>query len=243
MRVTFLDSSFLLALVHRDDPLHARAEAWQSVLRGEFLTTEYVLVQIADALAEEGMRDLALEIIWLLRADPGVGVLPASTALMEEGLRMLQEQEQTDWSLTECISFATMRHAGIRDALTANRHFEQAGFRALLRMEPPAAADVIPAQVRERLCEAIRSRQVVRFRYHAGLRTVEPYRYGRSVMGHDLLRAFQRHGQSKSGESVGWKTFRVSEIEQLQLIGEHFESARPSYSRGESGMTEIYCQV
>lgn len=242
MRITFLDNSFLLALVHRDHPLHERALAWQRVIRGEFLTTEYVLVQLIDTLADEARRDLALEIAWLLRADPGVGVLPASTTLMEEGLAVLEEQPH-DWTLTECISFAAMRHAGIQDVLTTNRHFEQAGFRSLLRIEPPAELDAVDSGLRAALCTAIQQHLVVRFRYHDRLRLIEPYRYGRSVVGHELLRGYQRAGQSRSGEATGWKTFRVSEISDFIVTRERFTAPQASYSGGESAMTEIYCQV
>jgi predicted nucleic acid-binding protein len=41
------------------------------------------------------------------------------------------------WSLTDCSSFAVMRREGITDALTSDHDFEQAGFRALLRSDPP----------------------------------------------------------------------------------------------------------
>lgn len=37
-----------------------------------------------------------------------------------------------DWSLTDCISFVVMRDEGITEALTGDRHFEQARFIALL---------------------------------------------------------------------------------------------------------------
>jgi len=37
------------------------------------------------------------------------------------------------YSLTDCISMETMRHEGITDVLTNDAHFEQEGFRALLR--------------------------------------------------------------------------------------------------------------
>jgi predicted nucleic acid-binding protein len=37
-----------------------------------------------------------------------------------------------NWSLTDCISFVVMRDEGIIDALTGDRHFEQAGFKVLL---------------------------------------------------------------------------------------------------------------
>lgn len=37
------------------------------------------------------------------------------------------------WSLTDCISFVVMRDGGLQDALTGDHHFEQAGFKALLK--------------------------------------------------------------------------------------------------------------
>ena len=37
------------------------------------------------------------------------------------------------WSLTDCISFVVMRQYEIGEALTADRHFEQAGFTILLK--------------------------------------------------------------------------------------------------------------
>ena len=38
-----------------------------------------------------------------------------------------------DLALTDCISFVVMEDEGITEALTADRHFEQAGFTALLK--------------------------------------------------------------------------------------------------------------
>ena len=35
-------------------------------------------------------------------------------------------------SLTDCISFVVMKQYDLHEALTADHHFEQAGFRALL---------------------------------------------------------------------------------------------------------------
>lgn len=37
-----------------------------------------------------------------------------------------------EWSLTDCTSFVVMNECGLTDALTGDRHFEQAGFKALL---------------------------------------------------------------------------------------------------------------
>ncbi|MFM5956954.1 MAG: PIN domain-containing protein, partial [Dolichospermum sp.] len=43
------------------------------------------------------------------------------------------QREDKEWGLVDCISFIVMQDRGITDALTADTHFQQAGFRALLR--------------------------------------------------------------------------------------------------------------
>ena len=40
-----------------------------------------------------------------------------------------------EWGLTDCISFIVMEDNGLTEALTTDEHFQQAGFRALLREE------------------------------------------------------------------------------------------------------------
>jgi predicted nucleic acid-binding protein len=44
-----------------------------------------------------------------------------------------QTRPDKSWSLTDCSSFLIMESEGIEAALTYDRHFEQAGFQALLR--------------------------------------------------------------------------------------------------------------
>jgi len=40
-----------------------------------------------------------------------------------------------EWGLIDCVSFIVMQERGLTNALTTDEHFEQAGFRALLRPE------------------------------------------------------------------------------------------------------------
>ena len=44
---------------------------------------------------------------------------------------MLLHQDK-DWSFVDCSSFVLMRRLDLRDALTTDHHFTQAGFRPLL---------------------------------------------------------------------------------------------------------------
>ena len=48
-------------------------------------------------------------------------------------LQGMASRPDKDWSLIDCISFVVMEEEGIQEALTADQHFEQAGFTALLR--------------------------------------------------------------------------------------------------------------
>jgi hypothetical protein len=78
-----------------------------------------------------------VETVSVLRRRPAVRVVPASTSLFDEALGMFHSHRDKEWGLTDCISFLVMRREGVMDALTSDHHFEQAGFRALLRTEPP----------------------------------------------------------------------------------------------------------
>jgi predicted nucleic acid-binding protein len=68
-----------------------------------------------------------------VRADPYYVMVPASQELLDRGVTLYRQRPDKDWSLTDCISFVVMRERGITEALTADHHFEQAGFVALLR--------------------------------------------------------------------------------------------------------------
>ena len=53
--------------------------------------------------------------------------------MFDKGVGLYAARPDKDWSLTDCISFVVMQEHGITDALTGDHHFEQAGFKALLR--------------------------------------------------------------------------------------------------------------
>jgi uncharacterized protein len=58
---------------------------------------------------------------------------PLTARLRQTRLELCRQRPGKGYSLTDCISMQTMRREGISDALTNDRHFEQEGFRALLR--------------------------------------------------------------------------------------------------------------
>jgi predicted nucleic acid-binding protein len=129
----FADTFYYLALLNAADEDHARAADWTGRFSGRIVTSDWVLTELADGLRRaDGRRVVAAFLRDLLTA-ADVRVVPADRALFERGLDLYEKRPDKDWSLTDCISFVVMERERITDALTADHHFEQAGFVALLR--------------------------------------------------------------------------------------------------------------
>ena len=62
--------------------------------------------------------------------------MPASQGLWERGVALHAARQDKEWSLTDCLSFVVTQERGIREALTGDHHFEQAGFGVLLKPPP-----------------------------------------------------------------------------------------------------------
>lgn len=133
MKQTFADSFYLLAIFNGRDAAHELALAASKELQGVLVTTDWVLVETADALCDPVNRSGCADFIDDLRRSPRVEVEPASRALFDAGLGLYRQRADKGWSLTDCISFVVMQDRKMTDALTGDHHFEQAGFRALLK--------------------------------------------------------------------------------------------------------------
>jgi predicted nucleic acid-binding protein len=96
------------------------------------VTTQFVVVELGNHFSARN-RLVFAEFMKALGRSRITTVVPASPEWVEEGMRLYVERPDKEWSLTDCISFAVMEEFGIKDALTYDHHFEQAGFRALLR--------------------------------------------------------------------------------------------------------------
>jgi hypothetical protein len=49
------------------------------------------------------------------------------------GFDLFASRPDKEWSLVDCISFVVMQQRRLKEALTTDHHFIQAGFRAMLR--------------------------------------------------------------------------------------------------------------
>jgi predicted nucleic acid-binding protein len=134
----FLDTSYALALSASTDQFHARALRLAEEVdaaRAQLVTTRGVLLEIGNALSRQRYRAAATILLQALERDPSILVLPLSEELYARALQLYCARPDKEWGLIDCASFVVMSQRGVAKALTADEHFNQAGFRALLREE------------------------------------------------------------------------------------------------------------
>ena len=91
-----------------------------------------MLVELADAFSRPSTRNAAEQFIRSILASTDVVVISNDSLWFDAGLQLFGKRPDKSWSLTDCISFSVMEARGIREALTGDHHFEQAGFVPLL---------------------------------------------------------------------------------------------------------------
>jgi uncharacterized protein len=136
MKRVFADTGYWVALLNPSDDLNAKAMEVSSRLGAvRIYTTEMVLVEVANMLGKAGehFRALVQQTIVSLRQNANVTIEPQTSTLFREALDFYAAHRDKNWSLTDCASFLVMKEEGITEALAHDHHFEQAGFRALLR--------------------------------------------------------------------------------------------------------------
>jgi uncharacterized protein len=132
----FLDTSFAIALSTVTDQNHLRAVQLADQLednKTRLVTTQAILLEIGNALSKLRYRAAAIQLLASLEVDPNVEVVLLTNELYRAAFNLFKSREDKEWGLIDCVSFIVMQNRGLTDALTADDHFNQAGFRALLR--------------------------------------------------------------------------------------------------------------
>ena len=131
----FLDASYAIALVSPNDPHHIRAVQISNRLEElsvSMVTTVGILLEIGNALSRQQFRNEAVNLLTALDRDPSVEVVPLSDALYDRAFHLFRNRTDKEWGLVDCASFVVMGDQGLTGALTADNHFRQAGFQALM---------------------------------------------------------------------------------------------------------------
>lgn len=133
MKAVFADTFYYIALLDANDSAHEAAVDATRQLKFPIVTTGFVLLELANALSAPRHRTVFVRFLEQIRANPDVIIYEAEKELFDLGVEVYRGREDKQWSLTDCISFVVMQREGLTEALTGDRHFEQAGFTVLLR--------------------------------------------------------------------------------------------------------------
>ncbi|MBI4685823.1 MAG: type II toxin-antitoxin system VapC family toxin [Nitrospirae bacterium] len=128
----FLDTGYLIALVNKKDNLHKAAVEASEKFHGPFLTTQLVLIELANSLCLPPQKPLAIKIIDKIQSDPLTTVIPLTYDRFEKALSLYKKRTDKSWGMIDCFSFIAMDEFSVKQALTFDEHFRQAGYKVPL---------------------------------------------------------------------------------------------------------------
>ena len=134
-RETFVDTSGFYAFLVKRDRMHSKAG---DILRkaaktkAPFVTTDYVLDETATLLKSRGHGHLVSAFLDAVFSSNACAVEWMDPDRFHSTRRFFEKHVDQAWSFTDCFSFSLMKELKIRNALTKDDHFRQAGFNPLL---------------------------------------------------------------------------------------------------------------
>lgn len=134
--ICFVDSVCWIAILNADDELHEKAATeYKKLMKSgfRFVTSTAVLNEVANALCKPKYRGSVVEFYKKLQKSQRIEIAFVDEKLWSSGWEFYEKRPDKEWSLTDCISIVMMQEQGSTDALTNDKHFEQAGFNAILR--------------------------------------------------------------------------------------------------------------
>ena len=132
----FVDTSGFYALLVKNDDRHAAASSYLREAKRKqrsFVTSDYILDETATLLKARGHAHLLDAFFQTVLMSKACRLEWTDSARFDDVRAFFLKHLDQDWSFTDCVSFRIMKELRIRDALTKDRHFHEAGFVALLK--------------------------------------------------------------------------------------------------------------
>jgi predicted nucleic acid-binding protein len=131
----FADTSALYAAVDARDAYHRDTAPLvrQLAQAGRMIiTTDYIVAETLNLAVARRGRIVADRLLQLLETSSGLRIEWIDPERFLAAKAFFRKHADHDYSFTDCTSFVVMRELRIRDALTSDHHFVEAGFRSLL---------------------------------------------------------------------------------------------------------------
>ena len=109
MKSVFADTFYFLTLLNERDAAHKQAVVVSRTPGLTLVTTELVLIELADALCKPPQRDEVCALWNVVEGDPAFQLVRATSELIQRGRKLYRERADKEWPLTDCISFVVMQ--------------------------------------------------------------------------------------------------------------------------------------
>lgn len=132
----FLDTSGLYAALDSRDTAHPATARLihEAVSAGHSLvSTDYVLAESLNLAVARRGHHVGERILDFVEQTQVLRLVSVYDGYFERAALFFRKHADKNYSFTDCASFVVMRDLGLRQALTADHHFRQAGFIPLLR--------------------------------------------------------------------------------------------------------------
>ena len=136
MKTVFADTGYWIALLDPQDTLHFKAiNLSRALTQVQIYTSEMVLTEVLNHFSKHGnfLRYASVNFIESLQENQSITIIPQTDDIFQQALILYKQRPDQAWSHTDCSSFCIMAQQNILEALASDKHFEQAGFIALLR--------------------------------------------------------------------------------------------------------------
>ncbi len=134
--VIFADACFWIALLNPRDAWHETVQLlYEEYFARPILTSEMVLAEVLNFMAKYGAQNrlATVDLIRRFGRDLNVDVEPQTSLQFWNAVEFYNAQPDQEWGLVDCASFQLMTANNIREALTNDHHFTQAGFNILMQ--------------------------------------------------------------------------------------------------------------
>lgn len=138
MNSLFVDTSGWASLFVRNQPHYLQADRYFRLAvqqQKRIVTTNYLIAELV-ALLNSPLQIPRLQIFTIVDAIKTVSyveIIYIDDLTDTSAWELCKSRPDKAWSLVDCTSFLIMQKFGIQEALTTDRHFEQAGFIRLLK--------------------------------------------------------------------------------------------------------------
>jgi uncharacterized protein len=128
----FLDTGAIYALADRNDADHPTVRALYLHGEQQFVTHDLILVEAFSLLTKRLHKPAALQTVGALRRSARIEVVPLTPDLLEAAWLRCERYADKEWDWIDCASFELMERRSLREALSMDHHFAQAGFVVLV---------------------------------------------------------------------------------------------------------------